>query len=349
MKTIRRYMFFALLLLAAVACQPGAGAERGAAGLDYGRADMWYRGGTAASAENAMCFTSRPAIGDGRMPTAPCIGRWMCTIPCSVPICRRRSDWPSACSPKATVSTRLITGRLPWSRGSSPIRLSGQGSPWRWKMYGRLSVTIWSTSTGAGLSYWRDTAREPVRVGAVEGGDERQSLRPVGGRLRGRVPDYRRRVGGSAVCRACRRLARYRCRDMYQQCGGYLCALSALSGKPCLHQSDELADGCSSSRPEENLGTLFLNPDGTVARQVEPVTARIDTASCTLIVDGLVPEEHFIPAIAPVAPLGNYHVQELNIYFGNLRHNVARRVRAYYEEGRAARFPTACRAAAVRE
>ena len=89
------------------------------------------------------------------------------------------------------------------------------------------------------------------------------------------------------------------------------------------------------SRPEENLGTLFLNPDGTVARQVEPVTARIDTASCTLVVDGLVPEEHFIPAIAPVAPLGNYHVQELNIYFGNLRHNVARRVRAYYEEGRA--------------
>ena len=56
MKTIRRYMFFALLLLAAVACRPGAGAERGAAGLDYGRADMWYRGGTAASAENADVF-----------------------------------------------------------------------------------------------------------------------------------------------------------------------------------------------------------------------------------------------------------------------------------------------------
>ena len=66
MKTIRRYMFFALLLLAAVACRPGAGAERGAAGLDYGRADMWYRGGTAASAENADVFYIAPTCNWGR-------------------------------------------------------------------------------------------------------------------------------------------------------------------------------------------------------------------------------------------------------------------------------------------
>lgn len=162
MKTIRRYMFS----LSFCWRQSPAGREQGRNGE---RPDWITVGPTCGIGavrrlrrRMPMCFTSpRPAIGDGRMPTAPCIGRWMCTIPCSVPICRRRSDWPSACSPKATVSTRLITGRLPWSRGSSPIRLSGQGSPWRWKMYGRLSVTIWSTSTGAGLSYWRDTAREP--------------------------------------------------------------------------------------------------------------------------------------------------------------------------------------------
>ena len=66
MKTIRRYMFFVLLLLAAVACRLGAGAERGAAGLDYGRADMWYRGGTAASAENADVFYIAPTCNWGR-------------------------------------------------------------------------------------------------------------------------------------------------------------------------------------------------------------------------------------------------------------------------------------------
>ena len=67
MKTIRRYMFFSLSF-----CwrQSPAGREQGrnggAAGLDYGRADMWYRGGTAASAENADVFYIAPTCNWGR-------------------------------------------------------------------------------------------------------------------------------------------------------------------------------------------------------------------------------------------------------------------------------------------
>lgn len=89
------------------------------------------------------------------------------------------------------------------------------------------------------------------------------------------------------------------------------------------------------SLPEENRGTVFLNPDGTVAR-IAPVSARIDTTYHTLVVEGLDPAACFMPEIEAIAPEGNYHVQELNIYFGNLQHNVARRVQAYYAGRRAA-------------
>lgn len=86
------------------------------------------------------------------------------------------------------------------------------------------------------------------------------------------------------------------------------------------------------SLPSDNLGTVFLNADGSIAEEISPVTTHIDPTSLTVIVDGLDPELYYIPSISAIAPLGNYHVQELNIYFGNLRDNVARRTATYYSE-----------------
>lgn len=318
--------------------------------MDYGRADMWYRGGTAASAENADVFYIAPTCNWGRTDADGTV-HWQMDVYDTV----QRANLQA---PLRLAERVFAEGNRFYAPYYRQITMESWFEPDS-VIGARFAVAMEDVReafryylehfNGAGLSYWRDTARSPVRVGAVEGGDERQSLRPVGGRLRGRVPDYRRRVEG----------ARYvvPAADSLDTgvviCINSVADTSALSplfrgNRACINPMNWRTDALP-SRPEENLGTLFLNPDGTVARQVEPVTARIDTASCTLVVDGLVPEEHFIPAIAPVAPLGNYHVQELNIYFGNLRHNVARRVRAYYEEGHAARFPTACRVAAVRE
>lgn len=83
------------------------------------------------------------------------------------------------------------------------------------------------------------------------------------------------------------------------------------------------------SLPEENLGTVFLSDDGEPVETIAPVTAYIDTATHVLVVEGLDPSRYFIPSIEQVAPYGNYHVQEFNIYFGNLRHNVSRRVEEF--------------------
>ena len=97
----------------------------------------------------------------------------------------------------------------------------------------------------------------------------------------------------------------------------------------CINPMNWTTDS-SVSLPSENLGTVFLNADGSIAEEISPVTTHIDTASRTVIVDGLNPERYYIPSISDIAPLGNYHVQELNIYFGNLRENVARRIATYH-------------------
>ena len=49
----------------------------------------------------------------------------------------------------------------------------------------------------------------------------------------------------------------------------------------------------------------------------------------TLLIDGLVDEDYFIPSISSLFPLGNYHVQEINLYFLNLQENIRQRLEAY--------------------
>ena len=45
--------------------------------------------------------------------------------------------------------------------------------------------------------------------------------------------------------------------------------------------------------------------------------------------DGLDDDDYFIPSIARLFPKGNYHVQEINLYFLNLQANLRRRIEAF--------------------
>ena len=80
----------------------------------------------------------------------------------------------------------------------------------------------------------------------------------------------------------------------------------------------------------QNLGAVFLNPDGTVSREIPCFTgACIDTLKHVLVLPEPPPSAYFIPVIASLFPEGNYHVQELNFYYRNLQKNVSDRIRAY--------------------
>ena len=61
----------------------------------------------------------------------------------------------------------------------------------------------------------------------------------------------------------------------------------------------------------------------------DSVTVTVDTLSHLLIVDGLDPEAYFLSSLAPMFPLGNYHLQELTLYQEHLRRNTALRIRNF--------------------
>lgn len=104
------------------------------------------------------------------------------------------------------------------------------------------------------------------------------------------------------------------------------------------------ADNCVSINPmnwrtdgrpsttEENRGSVFFAADGSLLLETREITARLDRPGGLLLVDGLNPEDWYIPQIGSLFPCGNYHVQELNLYFRNLQHNVARRILHYRKQ-----------------
>ena len=81
--------------------------------------------------------------------------------------------------------------------------------------------------------------------------------------------------------------------------------------------------------PSANLGSVFFDSEGRADTLRHTVGARIDSATSTLIVDGLDDDDYFIPSIARLFPKGNYHVQEINLYFLNLQANLRRRIEAF--------------------
>lgn len=82
---------------------------------------------------------------------------------------------------------------------------------------------------------------------------------------------------------------------------------------------------------EDHLGTVFLADDGSIASlETHVISARIDEATRALVVSGVDPEAYYVPALAGLFPLGNYHVVELNFFYRNLQQNVRRRAAAYF-------------------
>ncbi|MFI3265768.1 MAG: DUF3089 domain-containing protein [Rikenellaceae bacterium] len=81
---------------------------------------------------------------------------------------------------------------------------------------------------------------------------------------------------------------------------------------------------------------ICINPvnwatDGTVASLNESVTVTVDTEYHVLIVDGLDSEALYYPDLADLFSIGNYHLQELELYKESLRENVAVRAAAFEE------------------
>ncbi len=73
---------------------------------------------------------------------------------------------------------------------------------------------------------------------------------------------------------------------------------------------------------------ICINPvnwatDSTPAQLNESVTITLDTTHNVLIVDGLDSESLYVPGLSDLFPLGNYHLQELELYKNYLSENVA--------------------------
>ena len=64
----------------------------------------------------------------------------------------------------------------------------------------------------------------------------------------------------------------------------------------------------------------------------DSVTVTVDTDHHLLIVDGLDPEQYWMPSLAPMFSKGNYHLQELTLYQDHLRRNTALRVRNFSDK-----------------
>ncbi len=86
--------------------------------------------------------------------------------------------------------------------------------------------------------------------------------------------------------------------------------------------------------PLISASELCINPvnwviDSTVAQLNESVTVEVEATYNVLIVDGLDSESLYIPDLADLFKLGNYHLQELELYKECLRENVAVRAAAF--------------------
>lgn len=80
-----------------------------------------------------------------------------------------------------------------------------------------------------------------------------------------------------------------------------------------------------------NSGSVFFNGEQSDTL-FYTVGARVDAALHSLVVDGLNPDDYYIPSIATLFPKGNYHVQEINLYFLNVQRDIATRIKAFQQK-----------------
>ncbi len=79
--------------------------------------------------------------------------------------------------------------------------------------------------------------------------------------------------------------------------------------------------------PMISASELCINPvswrtDESIALLSEEVTVRVDKAHKVLLVDGLDSEALYVPSLGELFTVGNYHLQELELYKEYLRENV---------------------------
>ncbi|MEG1728798.1 MAG: DUF3089 domain-containing protein [Bacteroidaceae bacterium] len=79
----------------------------------------------------------------------------------------------------------------------------------------------------------------------------------------------------------------------------------------------------------ENLGSVFFHKDGVSDTLYHKVSAQIDTTAHVLLIKGVSDDAYAIPSIQTLFPKGNYHVQELNLYFLNLQKNIKQRIESF--------------------
>lgn len=80
-----------------------------------------------------------------------------------------------------------------------------------------------------------------------------------------------------------------------------------------------------------NAGSVFFNGEQSDTL-FYTVGARVDATLHSLVADGLNPEDYYIPSIATLFPKGNYHVQEINLYFLNVQRNIGTRIQTFLQE-----------------
>lgn len=78
-----------------------------------------------------------------------------------------------------------------------------------------------------------------------------------------------------------------------------------------------------------HAGAVFFDAQGRADTLFHALGVKVRPDLHTLLIDGLKDEDYFIPSISSLFPLGNYHVQEINLYFLNLQENIRQRLEAY--------------------
>ena len=75
-----------------------------------------------------------------------------------------------------------------------------------------------------------------------------------------------------------------------------------------------------------NAGSVVFNSDRTSDTLFNQVGAKLDEQLKSLIIDGLNDDDYFVESVSSIFPKGNYHIQELNLYFLNVQDNLRQRV-----------------------
>lgn len=98
----------------------------------------------------------------------------------------------------------------------------------------------------------------------------------------------------------------------------------------CINPFTWSTKGCIESKEVEM--PFFDEHGNLVSKQYHKLDVCVDTVDNVLIVNGLNPNEYFVPDLKGLFLTGNYHVIEYNIYFHQLRKNVLDRIKAYYAQ-----------------